>query len=347
MVTKQLYGTTSTGQPVYSYLLTNARNTQILLIEYGCRIVKWMVPNREGKATDIVLGCGDLAGYEKDSFFLGSFVGRFANRIEKAQFELDGKTYTLSANNGPNHNHGVWHQKVFAGHILPENGVEFCYTSPDGEDGFPGNVEVSVRCILTEENQLILDYTATSDGATPINLTNHSYFNLDGPESESVLNHQLQLWADHYTPSDANSCPFGTVEPVTGTPMDFSTLHTIGEQIDQPFQQLEWGKGYDHNYVVNRTEEKPLAKAAYLKGEKSGIWLECYTTQPGMQLYTANWLQEEGISKEGFTHGARKAVCLETQNFPCAPNRPQFPNSILCPGKLLRQTTMYAFGCEN
>ncbi len=345
MVTKRLYGKTAQGQEVYCYWLENSKGTRVLLIEYGCRIVNWMVPAKNGEIIDIVLGCKDLAGYEKDQFFLGSFVGRYANRIEKAAFELEGKVYQLEPNNGPNHNHGVWHQKVFQGKITDDNTVEFHYTSLDGEDGFPATVQVSVQCTLTETNQLILDYTASCDAPTPINLTNHSYFNLDGVKSNNVLGHQLQLWADTYTPSDEFSCPYGTVELVEDTPMDFTTKHTIGDRIDQEFQQLQWGHGYDHNYIINRIKSG-LAKAARLEAEHSGIWLECHTTQPGVQVYTANWLQDEGCAKDGFVHCPRNSVCLETQHFPCSPNREQFPDAILHPGELLRETTVYTFGCN-
>lgn len=343
LVTKELYGTTSTGEKVYGYSLSNQKDSKIFIIEYGCRIVNWFVPDLSGNMVDIVFGCKDLQGYEQEQAFLGAFVGRFANRIEQAKFCLDGKEYQLEANNGRNHNHGVWHQKVFKSRILPENGVEFFYTSPDGEDGFPGNVAVSVRCVLTENNQLVLDYTACSDAATPINLTNHSYFNLDGKNSNSVLNHKLQIFADTYTPSDEFSCPTGSIESVKDTPMDFTQKHLVGSRIQDSFTQIQKGNGYDHNYIINRSQEG-LAKAARLEAENSGIWLECETTQPGVQLYTANGLQDEGVSKEGFVHSPWSCLCLETQNFPCATNRPNFPNSILRPGELYRHTTVYTFG---
>lgn len=344
MVSKTYYGTTASGQKVHSFLLENRRGTRVSVIEYGCRITHLLVPDRSGRLTDVVLGCRDLEAYEKDDLFLGAFVGRVANRIEGAHFTLEGKEYQLEANNGPNHNHGVWHQRVFEGHALGPDTVEFIYHSPDGEDGFPGNVSVSVRYTLTEGNRLILDYTAAADAVTPINLTNHSYFNLDGAGSTSVLDHKLTVYAHQYTPADAVSCPDGRILPVEGTPMDFTTGHAIGRDIGADFQQLIWGNGYDHNYVIDR-EEPGLVRAARLESEKTGIWMECSTTQPGIQIYTGNYLQDADLAKPGFVHAPRAAVCLETQHFPCALSRPNFPSILLRPGRLLRENTVYAFGC--
>ena len=344
MVSKTYYGTTASGQKVHSFLLENRRGTRVSVIEYGCRITHLLVPDRSGRLTDVVLGCRDLEAYEKDDLFLGAFVGRVANRIEGAHFTLEGKEYQLEANNGPNHNHGVWHQRVFEGRALGPDTVEFIYHSPDGEDGFPGNVSVSVRYTLTEGNRLILDYTAAADAVTPINLTNHSYFNLDGAGSTSVLDHRLTVYAHQYTPADAVSCPDGRILPVEGTPMDFTTGHAIGQDIGADFQQLIWGNGYDHNYVIDR-EEPGLVRAARLESEKTGIWMECSTTQPGIQIYTGNYLQDADLAKPGFVHAPRAAVCLETQHFPCALSRPNFPSILLRPGRLLRENTVYAFGC--
>lgn len=344
MVSKTYYGTTASGQKVHSFLLENRRGTRVSVIEYGCRITHLLVPDRSGRLTDVVLGCRDLEAYEKDDLFLGAFVGRVANRIEGAHFTLEGKEYQLEANNGPNHNHGVWHQRVFEGRALGPDTVEFIYHSPDGEDGFPGNVSVSVRYTLTEGNRLILDYTAAADAVTPINLTNHSYFNLDGAGSTSVLDHKLTVYAHQYTPADAVSCPDGRILPVEGTPMDFTTGHAIGRDIGADFQQLIWGNGYDHNYVIDR-EEPGLVRAARLESEKTGIWMECSTTQPGIQIYTGNYLQDADLAKPGFVHAPRAAVCPETQHFPCALSRPNFPSILLRPGRLLRENTVYAFGC--
>ena len=329
---------------MHSFLLENRRGTRVSVIEYGCRITHLLVPDRSGRLTDVVLGCRDLEAYEKDDLFLGAFVGRVANRIEGAHFTLEGKEYQLEANNGPNHNHGVWHQRVFEGRALGPDTVEFIYHSPDGEDGFPGNVSVSVRYTLTEGNRLILDYTAAADAVTPINLTNHSYFNLDGAGSTSVLDHKLTVYAHQYTPADAVSCPDGRILPVEGTPMDFTTGHAIGRDIGADFQQLIWGNGYDHNYVIDR-EEPGLVRAARLESEKTGIWMECSTTQPGIQIYTGNYLQDADLAKPGFVHAPRAAACLETQHFPCALSRPNFPSILLRPGRLLRENTVYAFGC--
>lgn len=345
MITQMPYGVTADGRAVTRYLLQNESGMQVQVLDYGCRIVSIFVPDRAGKPVDVVLGCKDLAAYEADDTFFGAFVGRFANRIEDARFTLDGVTYQLEVNNGPNHNHGVWHQKVFDAAADGENALVLRYHSPAGEDGFPGAVDVTVRYELTDQNALVMDYTATSDAATPINLTNHSYFNLDGPGSDSVLDHTLLLHASRYTPANEVSCPYGTEVTVKGTPMDFTTAHAIGRDIDEPFDQLQWGRGYDHNYVIDR-KGQGLALAARLKSEKTGICMECRTTQPGVQLYTANWVKDKGDQKPGFVHGPRAAVCLETQHYPCGPNRPSFPSTILRPGDVLRETTVYIFSTD-
>ncbi len=344
MVSKTYYGTTAQGQKVYCFLLENRRGTRVSVIEYGCRITHLLVQDRSGRPTDVVLGCRDLDAYQQDTASLGSFVGRVANRIENARFTLEGKEYQLEANNGPNHNHGVWGHCVFEGRALGRDTVEFIYHSPAGEDGFPGNVSVSVRYTLTEGDRLIFDYTAAADAVTPINLTNQSYYKLDGAGSDSVLDHKLTVYAHNFTPMNAYSCPDGRILPVDGTPMDFTVGHAIGRDIDADYQQLIWGNGYDHNYVVDR-EEPGLVRAARLESEKTGIWMECSTTQPGIQIYTANYLQEAELAKPGFIHQPRAAVCLETQHFPCALSRPDFPSILLRPGRLLRENTVYTFGC--
>lgn len=347
-IKSEYYGRTKDGQDVYRYTLENENGMRVCVIEYGCAVTHIFVPDKTGGLRDVVLGYESLAGYEAGTASLGALVGRCANRIEGAAFELGGRRYALEANDGPNHLHGCFGRKVFKGHLeTPQDGAQRLVLkahSPAGEDGFPGNMEVTVAYTLTADNALVMDYTATTDEATLVNLTNHSYFNLDGAGSTSVLDHKLTVYAHQYTPADAVSCPDGRILPVEGTPMDFTTGHAIGRDIGADFQQLIWGNGYDHNYVIDR-EEPGLVRAARLESEKTGIWMECSTTQPGIQIYTGNYLQDADLAKPGFVHAPRAAVCLETQHFPCALSRPNFPSILLRPGRLLRENTVYAFGC--
>lgn len=340
MIETKLYGTTKTGKAVQQFIL-KAGAYQARVLDYGGRMTHLFAPDRSGKPVDVVLGYDDLAGYEADDMFLGAIVGRVANRIEKGRFTLDGKEYQLQINNGPNHNHGVWHQKIWQASIHKDVLV-LRYHSPDGEDGMPGAVDVQVQYQLNDQGQLRLEYTAASNQATPINLTNHSYFNLAG--GGNVLDQQLKLFAHTYTPADENSCPFGTVASVEGTPMDFLTPKAIGRDMDAGYDQLIWGKGYDHNWCIDG-EAGTLRTAAWVRSEKTGITLTCETTQPGIQFYTGNWLT--GIpGKNQIPLAERTGFCLETQHWPCAVNRSNFPNTILRPGQIYREITVFRLGCE-
>lgn len=341
------FGTTKDGVPVERFTLSHG-TTVVKLISYGATITEWQVPEMGGALIDVVLGFDDLAGYESEANqSFGCTTGRVCNRIAKGKFTLDGKTYDLALNNGPNHLHGgverslakvVWKGEQTTSQI--GRGVKFTYSSPDGEEGYPGNVEFAVVYTLLNDGKLFIEWTATTDRATPVNLTNHTYFNLDGAGSPSVLDHELTLMADRFTPVDPTLIPTGAIESVAGTPLDFTgTPRKIGERIalldDGPTQ------GYDHNFVLP-TETKggrDLRVAAKLKGA-SGRTLNVWTTQPGIQFYTGNFLHGQ-TGKGGKKYERRSACCLETQHFPDSVNHPEFPSIILRPGETYRQTCVY------
>jgi aldose 1-epimerase len=298
------------------------------------------VPDRSGKPDDVVLGFDNLGQYLKGHPYFGCTVGRVANRIAKGRFTLDGKEYTLAVNNGPNHLHGglkgfdkvVWKAE-------PQSGaaVKFSYTSADGEEGYPGKVDVTVLMTLSDKNELSIDYTAVSDKPTPVNLTNHSYFNLSG--TRDVLKHELTIAADYFTPKNQDSVPTGEIKPVKGTPMDFTKAQPIGSR----FSQLdEKPVGYDHNFVINGGG-KGLAFAARVFEPTSGRVMEVWTTEPGVQLYTSNFLDGSLTGKKGIVYRQHAALCLETQHFPDSVNHPNFPSTILRPGQTYRQTTVHKF----
>lgn len=340
MIETKFYGTTRDGRAVQQFILkAGAYETRVL--DYGGRITHLFVPDRQGNPVDVVLGYDDLAGYEEDTVFLGALVGRVANRIEKGRFELDGKTYQLEINNGPNHNHGVWHQKVWESRIEGD-ALVLCYHSPEGEDGMPGAVDAQVRYQLDEKGKLCLEYSAVSSAATLINLTNHSYFNLSG--SGDVLDQEVQLFAHTFTRADENSCPFGTVDTVAGTAMDFLAAKPIGQDINKDYDQLLWGQGYDHNWCIDGPAGT-LRQAAWAHSPKTGITLTCTTTQPGVQFYTGNWLPGTP-GKNRAQLKERTGFCFETQHWPCGINRASFPNTVLRPGETYYEVTEFQFGTE-
>ena len=329
------------------FTLTNAKGVEVRAITYGAIITSIRVPDRAGRFADIVLGFDSLEGYVKTHPYFGTIVGRYGNRIAGGRFTLDGQTFKLAQNNGPNHLHGgnkgfdkyVWKAEPAAN----GRGVAFTRTSPDGEEGYPGTLVARVTYTLTDNNELVVDYHATTDKATPVNLTQHSYFNLSGDPSTTILGHELTIDADRYTPVDATLIPTGELAPVQGTPFDFRKPVAIGARIDQPHQQLEFGRGYDHNWVLNRTGSQP-GFAARLVDSKSGRTLEVSTTEPGVQFYTGNFLDGTIKGKGGQVYNHRAGLCLETQHFPDSPNKPNFPSSILQPGKEYRTTTVFTFG---
>lgn len=345
-IQSEFYGRTQDGRDVYAYTLTNEEGMRAQILEYGCAIAQLWVPDRNGTLRDVVLGYDTMEGYEAGTASHGALVGRHANRIEGARFTLDGETFHLSANNGANHLHGTFSKMVFRGEIV-ENSLVLKATSPDGDDGFPGNVEVTVTYTLTDENALAMDYVATTDAPTLVNLTNHTYFNLEGRGSKSVLEHVMQLDANEFCEGNDEVCPTGRILPVTSDPaFDFTTPKTIGAGLAQGGEQLNLAGGFDHNFVLDKAEGE-LGRAAITTAPESGISMVTYTTQPGIQFYTANFLDSDTVpGKDGVTHCARMGFCLETQHYPCAPSHPEFPSVELRPDEEYHEITSYRFFVE-
>ena len=348
-VTRTTFGTMPDGTVVDLYTLTNAAGMEMRVMTYGGIIQSIRVPDRDGKMGDVVLGYDSLAGYLRNSPYFGAIVGRYGNRIGHAQFTLDGVTYHLPANDGANTLHGglvgfdkvVWDAEPF----WSDSGVGLVlrHTSPDGDQGFPGTLRVRVTYTLTNDNQLVVDYHATTDKATPVNLTQHSYFDLAGAGAGDVLGHVVWIDADRYTPVDSTLIPTGELAPVAGTPFDFRTPTAIGARINDDNQQLRWARGYDFNFVLNRAGPG-LFHAARVVEPTTGRTLDVYTTEPGLQFYTGNFLDGSITGKDGKVYGHRYAFCLETQHFPDSPNHPDFPSTTLRPGQEYRSRTIFAFG---
>jgi aldose 1-epimerase len=346
-VSRAAFGRTPEGAAVDVFTLTNANGVEVRAITYGAYVISLKTPDRQGKLDDVVLGFDSLDGYLKSGSHMGSAVGRYGNRIANAKFTLDGKTYPLAANDGVNHLHGgvkgfdryVWSaEEVRQGEDV---GVRFKLVSPDGDEGYPGRLETTVTYTLTPKNELVVDYAATTDKPTLVNLTQHSYFNLAGQANGDILDHELQIHADRYTPVGPGLIPTGALAPVDGTPLDFRKPTRIGARIDQDHEQLKLGRGYDHNYVVNRTGAG-LVPAARAVHPRSGRVMEVLTTEPGIQLYTGNWLGDEK-GKGGRVYPRRSGFCLETQHYPDSPNRPDFPSTVVRPGETYRSKTVFAF----
>jgi len=346
------FGTTADAKPVELFTLTNAHDVEVRAMTYGATIVWLHAPDREGHLDDIVLGYPTLAGYLAQSPYFGAIVGRYGNRIAKGRFTLDGKAYQLATNNGPNHLHGgvkgfdkvVWSAEP--AETDSSATVTFSYVSPAGEEGYPGTLRARVTYTLTDRDELRVDYLATTDQATPVNLTQHSYFNLAGAGTRDILSHELMIAADRYTPVDATLIPTGEIAPVAGTPFDFRTPTAIGARIGQSDVQLQHGKGYDHNWVLNRAgaAEGALVLAARVTEPTTGRTLDVFTTEPGIQFYSGNFLDGTITGKDGRVYQHRYGFCLETQHFPDSPNHPNFPSTILRPGREYRSTTVFQFG---
>lgn len=341
------FGNMPDGQEVHLYTLTNRSGMAVSITNYGGRVVAIRVPDRNGKMGDVVLGFDNLAGYLSDNPYFGALVGRYANRIGKAEFKLDGKDYKLAANNGPNSLHGGlkgFDKVVWTPREIPGNhpALELTYLSKNGEEGYPGNLHVKVTYTLMGDNSLQIDYTATTDRDTVLNLTNHSYFNLSGQGNGDVLNTEMMINASKFTPVDANLIPTGALENVEGTPLDFRKPMALGARINDDYDQLKLGKGYDFNYVINGGGHG-MVVAARAVDPQSGRVLEVRTTQPGIQLYTGNFLDGTIHGKDGKVYGPRSAFCLETQHFPDSPNKPDFPSAELKPGQTYHETTIYKF----
>lgn len=330
------------------YILTNKNGSELTVTNYGAKIVSLMVPDKKGDFIDVVLGHNTIDEYmTSEEAYFGAVCGRTANRIANGQFTLDGETYQLAVNNGPNSLHGgikgfnavVWEVKE-----LTDQRIELFYLSADGEEGFPGNLSVTVTYTLTDDNALDIRYKATTDKPTILNLTNHSYFNLSGQGDPCIGDHLLQLNADSYLPTDSTAIPYGEAQPVKGTPFDFTEPHAIGDRIDDDFEQLHFGKGYDHNYLLNKkNSEGEYARAGDCLSPKTGIKMEIYTTEPGMQLYTGNWMTGNFSGKLGKRYPARSAVCFETQHYPDSINHPDYPSVVLKPGETFESRTTYRF----
>jgi len=336
------------GQAVELFTLTNAHGLEARVISYGGIIVSLRVPDNKGQLGDIVLGHDQLEGYIKQPSYFGCIVGRYGNRIAKGQFTLDGKTYKLATNNGPNHLHGgvrgfdkvLWKAEPFED--KRGVGVLLSYTSADGEEGYPGKLGASVTYTLSDRDELSFEYYATTDKPTPVNLTQHTYFNLAGDGARDVLDHQLTIEADRYTPVDETLIPLGTLAPVSGTPFDFRKPFAIGARINDKDEQLERGKGYDHNFVLRRNGTG-LERAVRVTEPTTGRVMEVLTTEPGVQFYSGNFLDGTVTGKSGHVYKQRYGLCLETQHFPDSPNQPSFPSTILRPGKEYRSRTVLAF----
>jgi aldose 1-epimerase len=336
------------------YRLTNKNGVEAAITNYGGAIVSLKVPDRHGTLEDVVLGYDSVEGYVADKVYFGAIVGRYGNRIARAQFTLDGKTYTLAKNNGENTLHGgikgfnkaVWSAKEIS--AKDGQALELTYLSKDGEEGFPGNLQVRVVYTLTDANELKIEYSATTDKKTVVNLTNHAYFNLLGVGlgSGDVLGHVLMIEADKFTPVDATLIPTGELRSVEGTPFDFRKPTKIGERIDSNDEQIKLGGGYDHNFVLRRKAGDPISLAARVVEPASGRILDVWTTEPGVQLYTGNFLDGSVHGKGEVAYPKRSAFCLETQHFPDSPNQPKFPSTELKPGERYQTTTIYKFSVE-
>ena len=348
-VKQQDFGTRD-GRPVILYTLTNSHGVEVRAMNYGGIILSLRVPDRKGQLADIVLGHDKAEGYMPNPPFLGAIVGRYANRIANGTFTLDGKTYTLPKNDGPNTLHGgitrTFDKVLWDGEPLKgKNGVAFTYLSKDGEEGFPGNLKVTVTYTLTDSNELVIDYQATTDKATPINVSQHSYFNLKGEGNGDILDHEIMINADKFTPVDKNLIPTGELRAVKGTPFDFTTSTKIGARIEDSYEQMVLGHGYDHNFVLNR-KGAGLSLAARVYEPTTGRVLEVSTTQPAVQFYTGNFLDGSVTGKEGHVYKRRYGLCLETQHYPDSPNHPDFPSTILKPGEKFHQTTVFKFSAK-
>ena len=351
-IRKDPFGKTIDGKVVDLCTLTNVRGMEVKITNYGATLVSLKVPDRHNVPVDVVLGYDSLTSYERDTAYFGGIVGRYANRIAGGEFTLHGKRYHLAKNEGDHHLHGgtrgfnkvSWQIKDLIDDVAPS--VILTYLSSDSEEGYPGNLRVTVTYRLTEKNELRIDYAAETDKPTIINLTHHSYFNLVGAGTGDILGHALKIFADKFSPVDDRLIPTGEFRSVKGTPMDFRQPTQIGARIEQQDEQLMMGNGYDHNWVLNK-EEGALALAARVMESQSGRTMEVYTTEPGVQFYSGNFLADRIAGKDGQIYRHRGGFCLETQHFPDSPNRPDFPSTVLEPGAKYQSTTIYRFSIRS
>jgi len=352
MPAKQLFGRTPIGEDAYLYWMQNANGVEVAISNYGAAIVSLRVPDRSGKVDDVVLGYDTLTGYLSErNQYLGATIGRYANRIAKGRFSLNDRQYQVPVNDGPNTLHGGkrgFDKRVWSAEHSPASDrleVRLHYLSQDGEEGFPGDLDVHVLFHLTNDNELRIEYQATSDQDTVLNLTNHAYFNLAGEGNGNVLQHRLTLFASSFTPIDATLIPIGGIRDVTYTPFDFRQATAVGAHIDQCEEQLQRARGYDHNFVLDGGGER-LRIAARISEPGSGRMLEVLTTEPGIQFYSGNSLDRSTTGKSGKKYGFRSGFSLETQHFPDSPNQPKFPSTVLKPGERFQSTTVYRFSTE-
>lgn len=354
-VTSASFGRLPDGREATLYTLVNARGARADITDYGAIVVRLFVPDRTGRLDDVVLGYNSVADYVRNSPYFGAIVGRFGNRIAHGRFTLDGRTYPLATNNVPNgvpcHLHGgnvgfdkvLWSARTSVAAGAPT--LELRYRSADGEEGYPGNLDVTATYTLGDDNSLRVDYHATTDRATPVNLTQHSYFNLKGEGQGDILDHQLQLNARRYTPVNAGLIPTGDLAPVAGTPFDFTSPQRIGDRVNAVHEQLKSAGGYDHNWVLD-AQSGALALAAIASEASSGRVLEVWTQEPGVQFYCGNFLDGTAVGKSGRVYGHRSGFCLETQHYPDSPNQPAFPDTILRPGQVYRTATVFKFSTQ-
>ena len=347
-ITQSNFGQAPDGEDVTLYTLTNKNGVEARITNYGGVVVSLKVPDREGELGDIVLGFDSLSPYTKDSPYFGALIGRYGNRIAKRKFTLNDEEYTLAQNNGPNHLHGGlqgFDKVVWQAEPVEQDstvGLTLTYLSPDGEEGYPGNLSVTVQYTLDNDNALHIDYEATTDQATIINLTNHSYFNLTGNPQNDILDHVVMINADRYVPIDSAFIPLGEVAPVAGTPFDFTEPTSVGARINKDHPQLANGLGYDHCWVLN-SEGPGLTLAATVYEPTSGRLMEVLTEEPGVQFYSGNFLDGTLTGKNGVVYDKRHGLCLETEHFPDSPNQPNFPSVVLQPGETYQTQTVYRF----
>jgi len=346
-ISKEAFGENLFGEQTDVFTLTNANGIRVRIMNHGGIILSIETPDRDGNSADIVLGHDTAAEYADGGPYFGAAIGRFGNRIKDGKFTLDGVDYTLAQNNGPNALHGglrgfdkvIWDTEI----LQDKNAIRMTYISADGEEGFPGEVTTVMTYTLSEDNELIIDYTAESTKATPLNLTNHSYFNLAGHDSGSAAGQLMTINADAFLPTDATAIPTGEEFLVDGTPFDFRAPHVIGDRIDEDNEQIRFAGGYDHNWCLNKSQPDALSFCARAEDPVSGRIMETFTTEPGVQFYAGNFLDGTLKGKGGCIYANRGGFCLETQHYPDSPNQPQFPNTILRPGETFRSQTVYKF----
>lgn len=349
-ITKKIFSSNENEHNVYLYTLENSNGMKVSITNYGGTITSCVVPDKDNNLVDVVLGYDSLDNYINGDKFFGALIGRFGNRIKNGKFTLNGKEYSLLTNDGPNHLHGGkigFHRVIWDASIdeEKENTLHLSYLSKDGEEGYPGNLKVTVTYVLTNDNSIEINYSAVCDADTIVNLTNHSYFNLAGHASGNVLDQELMINADNFTVTDKFSIPTGEIRPVKGTPMDFTSGKKIGQDINADYEQLSFGHGFDHNWVLNSNGDINV-KSAHAVCHSTGITLDMYTNQPGVQFYSANFLDGSDIGKENATYGFRNAFCLETQHFPDCINHKDFASPILKAGETYNHKTIYKFSTE-